>query len=107
MNDRDTYEERMKEMDELFEEWWEDEEAESAIEARQDEAGFPYPPDHFLVSRDAAYNIWCIAYRAGGHRPWMSMSTTEMALFKKLIMGKPDDNSTAMPSPDDLPRSTR
>jgi hypothetical protein len=33
------------------------------------------------------------------------MTATQIQMFKKLIMGKPDDNSTAMPSPDDLPRS--
>jgi len=77
MNDRDTYEKRMQEMEGEFNEWW-------------DELDDPNNEPFFSgVSREVAYEIWEAAYRRGGHRPWVSMTTTQMQMIKKLVLGKP------------------
>jgi hypothetical protein len=72
----EAYEKRMQEMEDEFNKWW-------------DELDDPNEPFFSGVSREVAYEIWEAAYRRGGHRPWMSMTTTQMQMFKKLILGKP------------------
>jgi len=62
----DAYEKRMQEMEDEFNKWW-------------DELDEPFFSG---VSREVAYEIWEAAYRRGGHRPWMSMTTTQCKCSK-------------------------
>lgn len=75
----DAYEKRMQEMEDEFNGWW-------------DEPDDPDEPFFSGVSREVAYEIWEVAYRRGGYRPLYFLTTVQMEIFKKLIMGKPPES---------------
>ena len=68
----DAYEKRMAEMDQEFEAWWREE----------DDTDEPF---FYGVSREVAHEIWRVAYRAGGHRPWTQINPTQLAVLRKML----------------------
>ena len=71
----EAYEKRMAEMDQEFEAWWSEEDD-------------PDEPFFKGVSREVAYEIWRVAYRAGGHRPWTQITPTQLAMLRKILCGE-------------------
>jgi hypothetical protein len=68
----DAYDQRMQELEAEFAHWWNEEDDSS---------------EHFFsgVSRDVAHEIWRVAYRTGGHRPWTSMTVSQLQVFQKMV----------------------